>query len=115
MDTITGCWKGALIPDAGGSETTFALSQPPRSLTPTSGTTLVLGGGVSTPARLLEGATQALVALVEDHLDNEGSAAGLLLEARVRGDRMVGSWMRRAPDGSVVGSGRLTAIRTASV
>ena len=114
MDTITGCWKGALISDQGGGDTAFALTQPARAVAPTSGTTLTLGGGASFPARLLDGAPRALVALVEGARDPQsGAMGGLLLEARVHGDEMVGYWVRRDDAGHVLASGHLTAGRAA--
>jgi hypothetical protein len=112
VDTITGCWEGALISDHGGDDTAFALTQPARELAPTCGTTLTLAGGAAFPARLLDGAARALVALVEGARDPEsGAVTGLLLDARVRGDRMVGHWMRRDAAGHVLASGHLTAGR----
>ena len=112
MDTITGCWEGALLSDHGGAPTAFALVQPAHELTPKCGTTLSLGGGASFPARLPDGTARVLVAFVEGARDPEsGEVVGLLLEARVRGDRMVGSWMRRDEAGHVLASGHLTAGR----
>ena len=112
MDTITGCWKGALVPDHGGITTSFALSQPAHELKPAAGITLTLSGGASIPARLLEGAPRAIVALADGASDpDSGGLAQLLLEGRVMGDRLVGHWMRRDASGRVLSSGHLTASR----
>lgn len=111
MDTITGCWQGALIPDHGGRELPFALQQFARDVSPT-GVTLALGGGATVPARLLEGASRALVALADDTRDpDSGALAQLLLEARLAGDHLVGHWTRRDANGRVVATGQLTASR----
>lgn len=122
MDTITGCWQGALISEQGGRALPFALQQSARELTATggalptgaspTGVTLALGGGATVPARLLEGASRALVALADDTRDPEsGALAQLLLEARLAGDHLVGHWMRRDANGRVLASGQLTASR----
>lgn len=112
VNTITGCWQGALIPDHGGRALPFALQQCAREVSPIGGITLALGGGASVPARLLEGASHALVALADDTRDPEsGALAQLLLEARLAGDHLVGHWMRRDANGRVVATGQLTASR----
>jgi len=112
VDTITGCWEGALISDHGAITTAFALTQPPHELSPVVGTTLALAGGASIPARLLDGTARALVALVDSARDPEsGRFAQLLLDARIGGDRMVGHWTRRDAVGHVTGQGPLTASR----
>lgn len=114
MDTITGCWKGALVPDSGGIATAFALSQPAHELKPAAGVTLSLAGGSYMPARLLEAAPRAMVALADDSRDPvSGCAAKLLLEGRVQGDHLVGHWTRRDETGRVLSSGHLTASRIA--
>ena len=112
MDTITGCWEGALVPDHGGMATSFALRQPAHELKPVAGITLTLSGGASIPAQLLDGAPRAIVALADNASDPEsGGLAQLLLEGRVFGDRLVGHWMRRDATGRVLSSGHLTASR----
>jgi hypothetical protein len=88
------------------------LSQPGHELRPAAGITLTLAGGASIPARLLEGAARAMVALADGARDPEsGRSAQLLLEGRVLGDRLVGHWMRRDASGRVLASGHLTASR----
>lgn len=90
----------------------FALRQPTRDISLTSGVTLALAGGASMPARLLEGASHAMVALAEGTRDpDSGALAQLLLEARLAGDHLVGHWMRRDADGRVTATGQLTATR----
>lgn len=112
MDTITGNWEGALIPEAGGTLTVFALQQPERAPSLTAGTTLRLGGGVLRPVLLLEGASRAMVALAEGIRDpDSGALAQLLLQARLAGDSLVGHWMRRDAAGRVLAQGWLTADR----
>ena len=104
-----------MISDHGGVATAFALTQPARELSPTAGTTLTFAGGAPFPARLLDGTARALVALVEDARDPEtGGPVGLLLDARIGGDRMVGHWTRRDAAGHVLASGYLTAGRAAA-
>jgi hypothetical protein len=113
VDTITGCWEGALVPEHGGITTSFALIQPAHELRPAAGITLSLAGGASIPARLLEGAPRSMVALADDAQDPEsGGVAQLLLEGRVLGDMLVGHWMRRDVSGRVLSSGHLTASRS---
>lgn len=113
--SITGCWEGTLVSDQGGAALPFSLQQPPRSLTPASGTQLRVGGESAGAATLLDGATRAIVALLDDTRDpGSGRLAQLLVDARVRGDGLVGWWLRRdSEDGHVLGSGTLSAIRTA--
>lgn len=90
----------------------FALQQPRRDVKLTAGVTVALAGGESMPARLLEGASHAMVALAEGTRDPEsGALAQLLLEARLAGDQLVGHWMRRDAEGRVVAQGQLTAHR----
>jgi hypothetical protein len=113
--SITGCWEGTLLSDQGGAALPFSLQQPPRSLTPVSATQLRVGGESASAARLLDGATRAIVALLDDTRDpGSGRLAQLIVEARVRGDGLVGWWLRRdSEDGHVLGSGTLSAVRTA--
>lgn len=118
MEMITGCWQGALVSDHGGADLHFALRQPTRDAnasaggTPASGLTVALEGGVNMPARLLEGASHAMVALAEGTRDPEsGAFAQLLLEARLAGGHLVGHWLRRDAEGRVTATGHLTATR----
>ena len=113
--SITGCWEGTLLSDQGGAALPFSLQQPPRSLTPATSTQLRIGSEAATPARILDGAARAIVALLDDTRDpGSGRLAQLIVEARVRGDGLVGWWTRRsADDGQVLGSGSLSAVRTA--
>ena len=75
----------------------------------------MLGGRPSddaTPARLLDGAARAFVALVDETRDPvSGRLAQLFVDARVRGDRLVGRWIRRDHDGQILESGQLAADR----
>ena len=114
MDTvsITGCWTGALLSDQGGAALPFFLNQPARGLGVASGPTFRVGSEPSTTARLLDGASRAIVALLDDTRDPaSGQLAQLLVDARVRGNQLVGRWWRRDETGQVLGSGALSAER----
>ena len=113
--SITGCWEGALLSDQGATAVPFTLSQPPRALTPASGLQVRLNNEAAIPARLLEGAARAFVALVDETRDPvSGRLAQLLVDVRLRGDALVGRWLRRDDEGHILGSGRLTAGRVAA-
>ncbi|MBL0938705.1 MAG: hypothetical protein IBJ03_07410 [Gemmatimonadaceae bacterium] len=105
--TISGCWEGALYSAHGSQARHFVLHQPTRSETVTtyvgSGITLVVDNGEPEPVQLLDGAARSMVALAE--------RAHLLIEARLRGDGMVGHWVRRGDDGNVEEEGELVAGR----
>lgn len=105
MNTITGCWKGALISED-GREQPFSLSQPSHTAVDQFPELVV--DGARARARLLDGTSRALVAFAEAP---EERIARLLVEARVLGDRLVGEWLRRNADGQVVARGRLQAAR----
>lgn len=110
--SITGCWEGALLSDQGGASLPFSLMQPQRALAQESGPRMRIGTDAATPARLLDGAARTIVALVDETRDPEsGRPAQLLVDARVRGDRLVGRWLRRDPEGQVFASGPLSATR----
>ena len=101
--SVTGCWEGALLSDAGAAPQPFALRQPPRDDAASPNPVVTLGGGRREPVRVLEGAARSLVALVTD------AQGQLLLETRVRGTRMEGRWLRRDETGAITGMGRVTA------
>jgi hypothetical protein len=76
------------------------------------GLAITFQGGARAALRLLEGARSVLVGLADAVPDPvSGRPAQLLFDARVRGDRMVGQWLRRDDDGVVRAAGRLTAVR----
>jgi hypothetical protein len=111
--SITGCWEGALISDQGGSAMPFSLRQPPRSLSTVDGPTLRIGTEKALSTRVLDGAARTIVALAEGTRDPEsGGLAQLLVDARVRGDQLIGRWLRRDEQGRVLASGQLSAGRT---
>ena len=111
--SITGCWEGALLSDQGGVALPFSLLQPHRAPASTSGPRLRVGTDDAAPARLLDGAAHTIVALVDEARDPvSGRLAQLLVDARVRGDRLVGHWLRRDLEGQVFASGPLSATRT---
>ena len=114
MDTITGCWEGALISGDGKREAQFAFRQPSHS-TNSAGPVFSLNGA-ATHTQLLDGAEKSFVALADapdgSRDERSGHIAQLLLEARVLGDRLVGSWLRRDSEGHVVASGALMGART---
>ena len=113
--SITGCWEGALLSDQGGAALPFSLLQPHRALASESGPRLRIGTADATPARLLDGAARTIVALVDEARDPvSGRLAQLLVDARVRGDRLVGTWLRRDIEGQVYASGPLSATRIAT-
>lgn len=109
--SITGYWEGALLSDQGATAVPFKLQQPPRARAPVSGPQFRLGNDAAIPAQLLDGAARAFVALVEKRDPVSGRLAQLLVDARLRGDALVGRWLRRDHDGHIVGSGELTAGR----
>jgi hypothetical protein len=110
--SITGCWEGALLSDEGGVALPFSLRQPPRSATPARTPTIRAGAGAAISTTVLDGTSQALVALAEESRDPaSGRVAQLLVDARVRGDRLVGRWLRRDRDGRVLSTGVLSAGR----
>ncbi|MBL0889401.1 MAG: hypothetical protein K2Y26_04575 [Gemmatimonadaceae bacterium] len=109
--TITGTWEGALYSAHGQQARHFVLYQPARGAQSTlsagplgnCGITLVVDDSEPEPLQLLDGTTRVLVALAE--------RAQLLIEARLRGDNMVGHWVQRDGDGRVQGEGELVAGR----
>ena len=112
--SITGCWEGALLSDQGGAALPFSLTQPHRALASECGPRLRIGTHESAPAKLLDGAARAIVALVDDQDPVSGRLDQLLVDARVRGDRLVGRWLRRDLEGQVFASGPLSATRIAT-
>ena len=111
--SITGCWEGALLSDQGGAALPFLLLQPHRAPATDCGPRLRIGSDDAAPARLLDGAARAIVAMVDERDPVSGRLAQLLVDARVRGDRLVGHWFRRDFDGQVFASGPLSATRIA--
>jgi len=111
--SITGCWEGTLMSDQDGVALPFALQQSPRSLAAINGTQMRIGTEASSPARLIDGASRAIVALLDDTRDpGSGKLAQLVVDARVRGDALIGGWLRRDREsGHVLGSGTLSAVR----
>ena len=134
MQLITGTWIGALVSADGLRETPFSLSQPgymqdclvrdglgqdrlfhdrqvqdglaPQTFAPA----ITIAGSAPIVMRLLEGADTALVALADLVPDpTSGVLAQLLLEARLRGDRLVGNWLRRDASGVMLSRGTLVA------
>ena len=89
--TITGTWEGALYSAHGQQARHFVLYQPAR------------GAQSTLSAGPLGNCGITLVALAE--------RAQLLIEARLRGDNMVGHWVQRDGDGRVQGEGELVAGR----
>ena len=64
------------------------------------------------PGAAVDGAARAFVALVDETRDPvSGRLAQLFVDARVRGDRLVGRWIRRDHDGQILASGQLAADR----
>jgi hypothetical protein len=114
--SITGCWEGARLSDQGGMALPFTLQQPPRALSLTSGPQVRIGTHDAAATRLLDGAARAFVALVDEARDPvSGRLAQLLLDARVRGDRLVGQWFRRDDQGHIVDSGMVEAGRVTTL
>ena len=112
VNSITGCWAGALLSDHGAGALPFSLKQPPRALSATSGPEFRIGTCVATSARLLDGAARVFVALVDDVRDPvSGRLAQFLVDARVRGDKLVGRWLRRDDQGRILESGQIEANR----
>lgn len=114
--TITGTWEGALYSAHGQQARHFVLHQPARGAQSTvsagalgvgpmggGGMTLVVDDSEPEPLQLLDGTTRVLVGLAE--------RAQLLIEARLRGDGMVGHWVQRDGEGRVQGEGELVAGR----
>ena len=109
--TITGTWEGALYSAHGQQARHFVLHQPTRGVQCTSsagpmgssGMTLALDHSEPEPLQLLDGTARVLVGLAE--------RTQLLIEARLRGDDMVGHWVQRDGDGRVQGEGELVAGR----
>lgn len=118
MQLITGTWTGALLSEDGRPATPFSLSQPRPTNTTASGDVapaLTFAGSAPTSLRLLEGARNVLVALADAVPDpSSGSLAQVLLDVRVRGDRLVGRWMRRDVNGVMLSAGKLVAERSAT-
>jgi len=112
--SITGCWEGALLSDQGGAALPFSLTQPHRAPAADCGPRVRIGTDDSHPARLLDGAARTIVALVDERDPVSGQLAQLLVDARVRGDRLVGRWLRRDLEGQVFASGPLSATRIAT-
>jgi hypothetical protein len=109
MDTITGCWRGALVDTDGQREMQFALDQPSH----TTGERPVISiNGKPSTARLLDAAQRSFVALTDTpEAQRPGSFLHLLMEARVLGDRLVGRWLYRDNAGEIVARGLLTGVR----
>jgi hypothetical protein len=114
--TITGTWEGALYCAHGQQARHFVLRQTARGAQSAeaagavgggdligSGMTLVIDDSEPEPLQLLDGTTRVLVGLAE--------RAQLLIEARLRGDDMVGHWVQRDGNGRVQGEGELVAGR----
>jgi hypothetical protein len=113
--SITGCWEGALLSAQGGIALPFTLQQPPGALSLTSGPQVRIGSNDAAPTRLLDCAARAFVALVDEARDPvSGRLAQLLVDARVRGDRLVGEWFRRDDEGHILASGLVEAKRVGS-
>ena len=112
--SITGCWEGALLSDQGGAALPFSLTQPHRGAAADSGPRVRIGTDDAHPARLLDGAERNIVALVDERDPVSGRIAQLLVDARVRGDRLVGHWLRRDLEGHIFASGHLSATRIAT-
>ena len=112
--SITGCWEGALLSDQGGAALPFSLTQPHRAPASDCGPRLRIGTHAAAPAQLLDGAARTIVALVDDQDPVSGRLEQLLVDARVRGDRLVGRWLRRDLEGQVFASGPLSATRIAT-
>ena len=109
MDTITGCWRGALL-DNDGREMQFSLEQPSHT---TDVKPVISLNGARRTFRLLDAAAKSFVALADTPEDQRpGSFRHLLMEARVFGDRLVGRWLWRNDQGQIVGRGQLTGVRT---
>jgi hypothetical protein len=110
--SITGCWEGTLLSDQGDVALPFSLRQPPRALTPVRTPTIRVGSDAALPTTVLDGTSHAIVALADESLDpTTGDMARLLVDARVRGDRLVGRWLRRDHAGRVLATGSLSAGR----
>ena len=118
MQVVTGNWEGTLMSNDGAEEP-FVLSQATAMGDTMSAMAfnsmrfaITLDGEKCSTLRLLEGARSVLVALA-DAVPNpiSGRCERLLVEARVRGDRMVGQWLRRDDAGVVCGAGSLSAMR----
>lgn len=112
--SITGCWEGALLSDQGGAALPFSLTQPHRAPALDCGPRVRIGTDDAHPAKLLDGAARTIVALVDETDPVSGRLAQLLVDARVRGDRLVGRWLRRDLEGQVFASGPLSATRIAT-
>ncbi len=114
--SITGCWEGALLSDQGGIALPFSLRQPPHAVSPASMPTIRVGTSAATRTTVLDGAARSIVALAEDVCDPEsGRFVQLLVDARVRGDRLIGRWLRRDGEGRVLSTGELSAGRSNSI
>lgn len=122
MQLMTGTWIGALISADGRQETEFSLSQPgftPLSIVQSQtlfsqsfAPAMTIEGSAPRSMRLLEGARNVLVALAEAVPDPaSGSLAQVLLDVRVLGDKLVGSWLRRDANGVMLAGGTLVAER----
>ncbi|MBP6773468.1 MAG: hypothetical protein KA154_10755 [Gemmatimonadaceae bacterium] len=108
--SITGCWEGTLVSDQGGATLPFSLHHPARTASAAHSPMMRFGTDDANCARLLDGAARAFVALVDGTRDPvSGRLAQLLVDARVRGDQLIGRWWRRDEEGRVIGSGGLAA------
>ncbi|MGV3708401.1 MAG: hypothetical protein ACO1Q7_06130 [Gemmatimonas sp.] len=113
MLLIAGTWTGALLSKDGGAETSFSFTQAGAELADIAPAVTVAGS--ETSLRLLEGAPNVVVGLADSVPDpNSGCRAQVLLDMRVRGDRLVGRWLRRDENGVMVSEGDLVAERTAA-
>lgn len=116
---ITGCWEGALRSDQSGQSLPFAMQQIPVAPTSASAMRLRIGNHYNAPARLLDGASHSMVALIDagDTVPGspaDGSEGQWLVDARVRGDRLIGRWVRRDTEGHILGTGQLSAAKIAT-
>lgn len=120
---ITGSWEGALLSDQNGHSVPFSLQQSAFSLataTPSAanGMHVQIGSHSPAPAQLLDAASRSIVALV-DASDASDANDGLpddargqwLMDARLRGNQLVGHWVRRDPHGHILGTGQLSAAK----
>jgi hypothetical protein len=113
MLLITGTWTGALLSKDGRADTSFSFSQGGAALADLAPAVTVAGS--ETSMRLLEGAPNVMVGLADSVPDpDSGDLAQVLLDMRVRGDRLVGRWMRRDENGVMLSEGDLVAERTAA-
>lgn len=118
MQLLAGNWEGTLTSDDGAqahfslSQTAFASVVTTISAADVTPLAITIQGGKRAAMRLLEGAKNVLVAIADAVPDPiSGRPVQLLFDARVRGDRMVGQWLRRDCDGVIQAMGRIAAVR----